>query len=98
MHTGNRIKEYHELFEISECMGSVRIQVRIKDFDGWYPDKLVEPEELCKLIDPDANGFLKYMSFDENPCEIVKYEVLPKSSRIIIHARMISWEKYWEGK
>lgn len=77
-------KEYLTLFSNT---GNIDVSVRFKDHDGSVSNVSMEATELSKLVDPESGEFLKAMSFDEWPFEILKYEVDPVRNRLIITAK-----------
>ena len=69
--------------------GKIRVCVKFKDFDGTVAERTMHAEEIARLVSPDSGEFMKSMSFDEWPFEILKYVIEPQKNTLTIHARKI---------
>jgi hypothetical protein len=47
------------------------------------------PEEIDKLLCPDDGGFLRHITLDEWPLEILKIELRPDQSSVNISAKLV---------
>jgi hypothetical protein len=81
------IPEYLALFS---DQGPIKVQVKLKDFDGFISDMFMAPGEVDRLISKETGKFITKMTFDEWPFEVYKYEIDPINNLLTIKAKKIN--------
>lgn len=72
--------------------GPITVNVKFKDFDGKVTNQSMKPKEIIRILSPETGEFVRFMSFDEWPFEVYKYEIDPIKSLLTIRARRVGIE------
>ncbi|MCP5131547.1 MAG: hypothetical protein H6985_18440 [Pseudomonadales bacterium] len=78
--------EYLELFSSA---GVYTVEVRFSNHDGTVSLQRMFADEIGKLIDPATGNFYSEMRFDDWLGEVTKYQILPKSKKVVIFAKLV---------
>lgn len=81
------LPEFYHLFEDKE--GPITVNIVCTDNQGLASQSKMYPEEINKLLNPDGGGFLRHLTLDEWPLEILKIELSPGKSSVKITAKLV---------
>ena len=74
--------EYLSLFSDT---GNITVEVRFRSFDGSIREKRMQPTEIGKLVQPDQDGFVSHIYFDEHRMKLERIEILVDQRRMVLH-------------
>jgi hypothetical protein len=85
--SGKAFPEFYHLFE--DDTGPITVSIACRGNQGLAAQRRMYPEEIDKLLCPDDGGFLRHITLDEWPLEILKIELRPDQSSVNISAKLV---------